>query len=71
MKETQLHGFKPKKVDNLEELEEMLKDASKGIAKVDKTYVNYDEKGHLFDYQIDYQKFLSNISQILKSYKKD
>jgi hypothetical protein len=55
----------------IDELEEMLKEAKKGIAKVDKTYVNYDEKGHLFDYQIDYQKFLSNISQILKSYKKD
>jgi len=55
----------------IDELEEMLKEAKKGIAKIDKIYVNYDEKGHLFDYQIDYQKFLSNISQILKSYKKD
>jgi len=63
--ETNLHGFEAKKVDNLEELEEMLKDASKGIAKVDKTYVNYEEKGHLFYYNINFKEFLENINYIL------
>jgi len=48
------------------ELEKMLSDAKKGIAKVDKHYVQYDTKGHLFDYNLDYNKFLSNIEYILK-----
>jgi len=50
----------------IEELEQQLHDARKGIAKVDKTYVNYKEKGHLFQYKIDYQKFLEDIQYILK-----
>jgi hypothetical protein len=65
MQNTELHGFKTKEVDNLEELEQMLKDATKGIAKVDKTYVNYKEKGHLFQYNINFKEFLENINYIL------
>ena len=51
---------------DLQELEKMLKEAEKGIAKVDKTYVNYDVKGHLFQYDIDFNKFLNNINYILE-----
>jgi hypothetical protein len=65
MDNTSLHGFEPKKVDNLEELEQMLQDAKKGIAKVDKVYVNYKEKGHLFPYKIDFIQFLEEINYIL------
>ena len=49
----------------LEELEELLKDAKKGIARVDKKYVDYKEKGHLFYYHIDFKEFLENITYIL------
>jgi hypothetical protein len=65
MENTKLHGFEAKTVENLEELEEMLKDASKGIAKVDKTYVDYEGKGHLFQYDINFKEFLENINYIL------
>ena len=51
---------------NIKELEQMLKDAEKGIAKVDKTYVNYDIKGHLFQYDIDFKRFLKDINYILE-----
>jgi hypothetical protein len=54
---------------NLTDLEKALKEAKKGIAKVDKIYVNYNEKGHLFDYNLDYNQFLSDISNLLKIYK--
>jgi len=63
--ETNLHSFESKKIDNLEELEEMLKEATKGIARVDKAYVNYEEKGHLFSYNINFKQFLEDINYIL------
>jgi hypothetical protein len=53
------------KINSLEELEQMLHDAKKGIAKVDKTYVNYKEQGHLFPYDINFKEFLENIQYIL------
>jgi hypothetical protein len=56
---------------DLKELEQMLHDATKGIAKVDKTYVNYDIKGQLFNYDIDFGRFLSDINYILKREKND
>jgi hypothetical protein len=65
MENTKLHSFESKTVNNLEELEQMLKDATKGIAKIDKEYVNYSEKGHLFQYNINFKNFLENINYIL------
>jgi hypothetical protein len=62
--------FKPKKATNIEELEELLKDAEKGIAKVDKTYVNYKNPGHLYQYDINFEKFLKNINYILENAQK-
>jgi hypothetical protein len=56
---------------NINDLEAMLKEAKKGIAKVDKIYVNYEEKGHLFDYDLDYNRFLGDITNLLKIYKKE
>jgi hypothetical protein len=56
------------KID-INSLEEMLKDAKKGIAKVHKKYVNYDEKGHLFSYNIDFKRFLENITYIINKGK--
>jgi len=52
-------------MEKLDELEEMLKEAKKGLAKVDKKYVKYQNPGHLFPYKIDFQKFLENIYHIL------
>jgi len=54
---------------DLKELEQMLHDATKGIAKVDKTYVNYDIKGQLFKYDIDFTRFLNDVNYILKREK--
>jgi hypothetical protein len=54
-----------KEIKNIEELEQMLHEAKKGIAKVDKTYVNYSEQGHLFQYNINFKTFLEDIQYIL------
>lgn len=56
---------------DINDLETQLKEAKKGIAKVDKKYVNYDESVHLFDYDIDFNRFLSDIDHILKAVKRD
>jgi hypothetical protein len=53
------------KINTVEELEQMLKEAKKGIARVDKTYVQYENPGHLFSYNIDFEEFLENIDYIL------
>lgn len=50
---------------NIEELEVMLQEAKKGMAKVDKKYKDYKNPGHLFEYDIDFDKFLNNINHIL------
>jgi len=55
----------------IDELEIQLKDAKKGIAKVDKKYVNYKENGHLFEYDIDFGRFLDDINFILEAIKKE
>ena len=51
---------------DIKELEKMIKESEKGIAKVDKTYVKYDTKGHLFQYDIDFSRFLNDINYILE-----
>lgn len=63
-------GVVDKKAVTLEELEAQLKEAKKGVAKIDKKYVNYDERGHLFDYDINFERFLDDINHILESMKK-
>jgi len=49
---------------NVSEIEKAIEKA-KGFAKIDKAYVNYQEKGHLFMYYLNYQEFLENIKHIL------
>ena len=55
----------------LEELEVQLKDAKKGIARIDKKYVNYESPGHLFEYDINFERFLDDINYILESMKNE
>ena len=54
-----------------EELQQQIEEARKGKAKVDSQYVGFElgERGHLFEYQFDYVKFLSNISHVIKTAK--
>ena len=58
-----------KKPISVKELESMLEENSKLIAKIDKEYVNYEQKGHLFDYSIDFEAFLRDISHVITAYK--
>jgi len=55
-----------------EELQEQIEEARKGKAKVDSKYVGFelDERGHLFEYKLDYVSFLSDMSYIIKEAKK-
>ena len=50
----------------IKELEKELEEAKQQLAKVDKTYVDYEHKGHLFDYKIDYEQFLNDIAHVIK-----
>jgi len=54
-----------------EELAEQIEEARKGKAKVDSKYVGFelDERGHLFNYKLDYPRYLENISHIIKEAK--
>jgi hypothetical protein len=54
-----------------EELQQQIDEARKGKAKVDNHYVGFelDERGHLFDYRLDYITFLSDMSHIIKQGK--
>lgn len=54
-----------------EELQEQIEEARKGKAKVDSKYVGFefDERGHLFDYKLDYPRFLENMAKIVTSAK--
>ena len=53
---------------SIQDLEEQLSDAKKAL--VDRKYVKYDTQGHLFDYDIDFDRFLVDIDFILKEAKK-
>lgn len=48
------------------DLIQQLEEAKTGKAKVDKVYVDYNHNTKLFDYNIDYAKFINNITYILK-----
>lgn len=54
---------------SVKELEQMLEENSKLLAKIDKEYVGYEEKGHLFEYNINFETFLNDIAHVIKSYK--
>jgi hypothetical protein len=56
-----------------DELAEQIEEARKGKAKVDSKYVGFelDERGHLFDYEFNYSKFLQNMSHIIKTAKEN
>jgi len=53
-----------------EELAAQIDEARKGRAKVDSKYVNYaDGRGHLFEYQLNYARFLDNMRHIITEAK--
>ena len=58
------------KVIPVDELSMQIEEARKGKAKVDSKYVGYNEAGHLFDYKLDYVKFLDNMRHIIEEAKK-
>jgi len=60
---------KSESVLTIDELQQQIEEARKGKAKVDNQYVNYNEAGHLFDYNFDYARFLENIAYIIKEAK--
>lgn len=62
---------KTDRVLTTDELAEQIEEARKGKAKVDSKYVGFvlDERGHLFDYKLDYSTFLSDMSHIIKEAK--
>lgn len=49
----------------IRDLEDSLLNAQKQLAKVDKEYVGYDHRGHLFEYDINYIDFLKDISYVI------
>jgi len=52
---------------SIEELEKQLDDAKKSL--VDKKYKNYDSPEHLFNYNINFDRFLADMSYILDKAK--
>lgn len=62
---------KTDRVLTTEELAVQIEEARKGKAKVDNEYVGFklDERGHLFNYNFDYVRFLDNMSLIIKNAK--
>lgn len=50
----------------VDELAIQIEEAKKGKARVDSKYVNYQERGHLFEYTLDYPKFLNDMSHIIR-----
>ena len=54
---------------DINDLEQQLLEAKKGIAKVDKKYVDYEDSNHLFDYDIDFGRFIEDVAHIMNSIK--
>lgn len=50
---------------SIKELENELENIKSQLAKVDKEYVNYDKRGHIFDYNISYSQFLEDIAVVI------
>ena len=57
-------------VITVDELTIQIEEAKKGTARVDSKYVNYEEKGHVFEYELNYPQFLEDITYIIKEGKK-
>lgn len=53
----------------VDELAKQLDEARKGKARVDSKYVDYQSRGHLYDYKINYPEFLDDITHIIKEGK--
>lgn len=53
----------------VDQLSNQIEEAKKGKARVDSKYVGYNEAGHLFDYHLDYPRFLDNMQHIIKAAK--
>lgn len=53
----------------VEQLATQIEEARKGKARVDSKYVEYESFGHLFDYNLDYARFLENIAHAVKHAK--
>lgn len=55
----------------VDELAIQIEEAKKGKARVDSKYVGFelDERGHLFNYTLDYAQFLESMAYIIKSAK--
>lgn len=58
---------KSDRVLTVDELAVQIDEARKGTAKVDSQYVGFvlDERGHLFDYKLNYIEFLDSMKHIL------
>jgi hypothetical protein len=54
----------------IDELEEMVKEA-KRTSQVDKHYVDEKIEGHLFDYDIVFNRFLEDMSHLFKKGKEN
>lgn len=50
---------------SIKELEIELENIKSQLAKVDKEYVKYDNRGHIFDYSINYAQFLEDIAIVI------
>jgi hypothetical protein len=53
----------------IDELAVQIEEAKKGKARVDSKYVNFEDRGHVFDYKLDYVRFLDNMTYIIKQAK--
>lgn len=53
----------------VDQLATQIEEAKKGKARVDSKYVEYESFGHLFDYNLDYARFLDNIAHAVKHAK--
>jgi hypothetical protein len=56
---------------SIDELKSLLSEARKGKAKVDSKYVGFESVGHLFDYKLDFPKFIDNIVYVIDSAQKN
>lgn len=56
-----------KEID-INELSEQLKESKKAL--VDRAYVDYESE-HLFDYDIDFNRFLNDINHIIEAIKSE
>lgn len=68
--EMQPVAHKSDSVLTVDQLQEQIEEARKGKARVDSRYVDYAERGHLFEYKHDYVQFLDSMRYIIEEAKK-